>query len=203
MTTPQDPWDSGDQPDGEPRRGRASAAGLVPRSGYPPPPPPGYPPAPPAGYPGPGYPSPQPGMDPYAQASRPNYASWGTRVGAYLLDVLVTAPPYVLGIILGSAVGGSGGGVIIAIGALGTLGIAIWNRWLRAGRTGQSLGKVWTNTYLVDEQTGQPLGAGGALLRDLLHILDGICYIGYILAAFDAKTQTFADKIKGSIVVRG
>ena len=72
---------------------------------------------------------------------------------------------------------------------------------MRAGRTGQSLGKTWMGTWLLSEQTGQPIGTGQAFLRDICHILDGILYIGYILAAFDDKVQTFADKIIKTVVV--
>lgn len=196
MTTPSDPSSPVDPPPGQ-----GPGSYPPPQGGYPPPPPQGagYPGEP---YPGAGYPPPPPGgVNPYGGG--PSYASWGTRVGAYLLDALVTIPPYVLGAVLGAAIGGGLGTLLIVIGAAGSLGLAIWNRWIRAGNTGQSLGKTWTSIYLVDEATGRPLGPGGAFLRDVLHILDGLCYIGYIMAAFDPKVQTFADKIKGSVVVRG
>jgi uncharacterized RDD family membrane protein YckC len=48
---------------------------------------------------------------------------------------------------------------------------------------------------------GQQLQAGAAFVRDLMHIADGFCYIGFILAAFDDKAQTFADKWKHTVVV--
>lgn len=48
---------------------------------------------------------------------------------------------------------------------------------------------------------GQPPQAGADFVRDLMHIADGFFYIGFILAAFDDKVQTFADKWKHTVVV--
>jgi hypothetical protein len=39
-------------------------------------------------------------------------------------------------------------------------------------------------------------------VRQLAHIIDGaICYIGYLFPLWDAKRQTIADKIMGTICV--
>ncbi len=54
---------------------------------------------------------------------------------------------------------------------------------------------------LIDEQSGQPIGAGKCFLRQICHILDGLCYIGYLWPLWDAKKQTFADKIMTTIVI--
>jgi uncharacterized RDD family membrane protein YckC len=76
-----------------------------------------------------------------------------------------------------------------------------YNRWLVAGRTGQSMGKRVLKTKLVAEVNGQPIGAVNAFLRDLLHILDGAAYIGYLWPLWDTKRQTFADMIMKTVVV--
>ena len=221
MTTP--PPDPNERPD-EPPKGEQPPQ-------YPPQYPPPYPQYPeypqgsaePPPYPGqyggqPGYgqPPPPPGYDPYGSPyggyyQRPSYASWWTRVGASLLDTLVAMPLVIVGYVALFAAGGLDPGedpspvavMVFFVCLIGGLVLYGWNRWYRAGRTGQSLGKQWTNTYLVAEATGQPIGPGKAFLRDLAHYLDGICYIGYIMAAFDDKTQTFADKILKTIVVTG
>ena len=91
----------------------------------------------------------------------------------------------------------------MAIGSvllLAALGWQIYNRWIVAGRTGQSLGKRVLKIKLVAEATGQPIGALNAFLRDLLHILDGIAYIGYLWPLWDEKRQTFADKLMKTVV---
>ena len=133
--------------------------------------------------------------------SQPPYASWLTRVGAYLVDAL---PVWVL-LAIGAALAGHGGagagiGIIFYLAALGWIG---YNRWYRAGTTGQSLGKSATNVRLSNEQTGAPIGAGLAFLRDLAHFVDAIiCYVGFLFPLWDGKRQTLADKIVGTVVVR-
>jgi uncharacterized RDD family membrane protein YckC len=129
------------------------------------------------------------------------YASWIVRVGAYLLDAL---PAWVL-IAIGASLlahGGVGGaiGAIFYLAALGWVG---YNRWYRAGTTGQSLGKSVTNVRLLSEQTGAPIGGGMAFLRDLAHFVDAvICYVGFLFPLWDSKRQTLADKIVNTVVVR-
>jgi uncharacterized RDD family membrane protein YckC len=137
----------------------------------------------------------------YSQPPQPPYASWLTRVGAYLVDA---APAWVL-LAIGAALAGHGGagagiGIIFYLAALGWIG---YNRWYRAGTTGQSLGKSATNVRLSNEQTGAPIGAGMAFLRDLAHFVDAIiCYVGFLFPLWDGRRQTLADKIVGTVVVR-
>ncbi len=46
------------------------------------------------------------------------------------------------------------------------------------------------------------LGTGLAFARDICHILDSLaCYIGWLFPIWDAKRQTFADKIISTVVV--
>jgi uncharacterized RDD family membrane protein YckC len=84
---------------------------------------------------------------------------------------------------------------------LGALGWTIYNRWIRAGRTGQSWGKRLTKIVLLSELTSQPIGPINAFLRDLVHILDGFAYVGYLWPLWDEKKQTFADKLMKTIVI--
>ena len=154
------------------------------------------------------------------------YTVWGRRVGAYLIDF---APAYVamttfwVGYvlfyvrILQVTAGGSAAPtpavfgellrpalVWMIIGVLLMLAAFGWqwyNRWLIAGRTGQSLGKRVLEAKLVAEVNGQPIGPVNAFLRDLLHILDGAAYIGYLWPLWDAKRQTFADMIMKTVVI--
>ena len=84
------------------------------------------------------------------------------------------------------------------------VGIAWWvyNRGYLAGSTGQSWGKKVLNLRLISEETGQPIGFGMALVRDICHFVDGIiCYIGFLFPLWDAKRQTLADKIIKTVVV--
>lgn len=55
---------------------------------------------------------------------------------------------------------------------------------------------------LISEATGEPIGAGMAFVRDICHILDSLaCYIGFLFPLWDAKRQTFADKIIHTVVI--
>ncbi len=181
-------------------------------------------------YPAPGAPTgayaqpagPYPATGPVAAPAHPTsagqdpYASWGQRVGASLLDGLLDSAAYLVGslvfvLTLRSGVGADGvpadaastaGVVALGLGALVSLGVTAWNRWLRQGRTGRSVGKQVLGIRLVSTTTGEPIGGGMAFLRDIAHTLDGFLYVGYLWPLWDPQKQTFADKIVSTVVVR-
>jgi uncharacterized RDD family membrane protein YckC len=201
-----------------------------PPGGYPPPPPPqggGYPPPPPPP-PGGGYQAPQAtaGYLPPPAAAGPAlpkeaYTPWLTRVIAWLIDF---APVLILegigyGLLLGtgetqciSQTSEYDLGEFCTTGS-STLGLAsfiitwllsiaylVWNYGYRQGTTGSSIGKSIMKFKVVSEKTGQPIGFGLSIVRQLAHIIDGaICYIGYLFPLWDAKRQTIADKIMTTI----
>lgn len=148
------------------------------------------------------------------------FAHWGKRVGALLIDGLIGALayiPYVIGTVI--AVGGSetdpvtgqttmdngSAGIVIIMMLLSIvlyLAYFIWNFCLKQGKTGYTIGKGILGIKLVKAETGAPIGAGMAFVRQIAHILDGIpCYIGYLWPLWDAKRQTFADKVIGTYVI--
>jgi uncharacterized RDD family membrane protein YckC len=100
-----------------------------------------------------------------------------------------------------ASAGASVGVALMLAGYALMLGLTIWNRYIRAGRTGQSWGKKVLGIRLVRESDGQPIGAGMAFVRDLAHIVDGFFYLGYLWPLWDAKRQTFADKICSTVVL--
>lgn len=164
----------------------------------PPTPPPGYAPTPPpyVGY----------GMPAYAVAPPSvTYAHWGLRVGAFLLDFLFQGIFLALQITLSQAAknaDSTGLAVLSLLVAVAELWFVIWNLYVRQGRTGYSLGKQIVGIKLINEQAGQPLGGWMCFGRNLLHLLDEIpLFLGLLWPLWDAKRQTFADKIVGSIVV--
>jgi uncharacterized RDD family membrane protein YckC len=80
------------------------------------------------------------------------------------------------------------------------LAYIVWNYGYRQGTTGSSIGKGIMKFKVVGEATGQPIGFGMSIVRQLAHIVDGIiCYIGYLFPLWDAKRQTIADKIMKTI----
>ncbi|WP_020387737.1 RDD family protein [Kribbella catacumbae] len=148
----------------------------------------------------PGYPQ-QYGQQPYGYGAAPqgNLAEWPLRVGGTLIDGLLIAVPYLIGIWLGEATTS-----IVALPfTLVAIGVAIWNIVIKQGQTGQTIGKGVVKIKLVDGVTGQPIGPLKALVRQLTHILDGAaCYVGYLWPLWDDKKQTFADKINNTLVVK-
>ncbi|MER5375749.1 RDD family protein [Streptomyces sp. NPDC002553] len=168
--------------------------GVPPQQGY------GYPQQP--GYPQQGYGYPQqPG---YGYGTGPQLAHWGLRLGATLLDGLIIMGPMYLLIGIGSAMGSdsAAAGILSLVGALYALGMGIYQIY-QEGTTGQTIGKKAVGTRLLREADGNTVGFGMAFVRRLAHILDGLpCYLGYLWPLWDAKKQTFADKVCSTLVVR-
>jgi uncharacterized RDD family membrane protein YckC len=189
------------------------------QGGYPPPPHQGGYPPPPSGVPG--YPPPPQG--PAAVLPKEAYTSWFTRVLGYIIDVIPAA--VLIGIGAGIAFGtadnqctSNGGdygygvyctsnmtafGMIVYILAyVLVFAYSIWNWGYRQGTTGQSIGKSVMKFKVIGEKTGQPIGFGLSIVRQLAHIVDSIvCYIGWLFPLWDAKRQTLADKIMSTICV--
>lgn len=188
----------------------------------PPPPPVGgeYPPAPP---PSGGYAPPPPGPAIRGLPQRA-YTSWISRAAAYLIDVL----PFV--VILGvgwlvlqnsvdsacltditrydvdqiCSIGYSTVGVTVMWGAV-VVGLIylVWNYGYRQGTTGSSIGKSVLKFKVVSENTGEPVGFGMSLLRQICHIVDAVpFYLGYLFPLWTAKRQTLADKMMATVCLR-
>jgi uncharacterized RDD family membrane protein YckC len=141
------------------------------------------------------------------------YADWLTRVLASLLDGVVVVAPLLVGQVLLVVSGGSAfstnfeepstwGVVAYGVGVLAMVALGIWNILIRQGRTGQSLAKSWIGIKIVREADQSIIGVGATFLRQLAHILDALpCFLGYLWPLWDAKRQTFADKIMGTVVI--
>ena len=165
------------------------------------------PPASPGYSPGPGY---------FVAPPRSDYAVWGQRMRARLIDqgptyvgLIIFFAGYLVAVIELSRSSESTpdfetAAVAMIIGLsviLASLAWVAYNRWMIAGKTGQSLGKRMTKIRLIGEETNTPIGAKNAFIRDLVHILDALTVVGYLWPLWDDKKQTFADKIMKTIVV--
>jgi len=174
------------------------------------------------------YGAPAGAANPYAGTASPHkptfgfngYAGWWTRVGSYLIDYIggaLAAAPALVGYAVllsntstttnpdGTTTSHYSGSAavpitLILIGAITGIAFFVWNICIRQGRTGASIGKSVLATRLVNADM-QPIGAGWSFLRYLLHIVDGICYIGYLWPIWDSHKQTFADKIMSTYVI--
>lgn len=148
-------------------------------------------------------------------APRPDLADWGWRVLAMCIDSALLLVPYTIAFAYAMVTAEpptepfddpsptAAGGLALVLGFAWFVGVWVWNRIVRQGRTGRSLGKSAVGIRLVHEHTGQPVGAGAAFLRELAHNLDGFAYIGYLWPLWDERRQTFADKLCRTVVVRG
>ncbi len=150
----------------------------------------------------------------YYQPGAGALAQWPQRALGLIIDNLVFLPASIL-IFIGMpktttvTVGGrtdvsTSPGIIpvMLLGYLLMLGIWVWNRGMKGGQ-GQTIGRKLAGVKLVDMQ-GQPVGTGKALLRDIVHIVDSIICglpIGWLAPLWDAKRQTWADKILNTQVV--
>lgn len=150
-----------------------------------------------------------------------NYSSWGARVGGYLLNGLSSALfalPAMISFFAGPreyqecTVDGESGlcklptstgwaifAVLLAVGV-----VAFMVMYSKAvGSTGQFWGHRAAGVRIVDANTGAPIGAGRAFGRYLAHWLDAVpCYLGFLWPLWDAKKQTFADKIVRTVSIR-
>lgn len=92
--------------------------------------------------------------------------------------------------------------ILMVVAALITLAGGLF-MIAKEGSTGQTPGKKALNIRVVREANGQPLGFGLALGRKICHAVDGpLCGLGYWWPLWDEKSQTFADKIVSTVVVR-
>ena len=80
------------------------------------------------------------------------------------------------------------------------LGYFVWNYGYRQGTTGSSIGKSVLKFKVVSENTGEPIGFGLSVLRQIAHVVDAVIfYVGYLFPLWDAKRQTLADKMMATV----
>ncbi|MFE1174684.1 RDD family protein [Streptomyces sp. NPDC058773] len=184
------------------------------------------------GYPQQGAPYGQPG--PQGMGMPTGYASWGARLGAFLLDgLIIAAVPiilYIIGIVIaaGSATvtpdysscstgdytcmqnaANEATASNTPVGAI-ILSVLAWLLMIggtffliaKEGASGQTPGKKVMGVKVIKETTGQPLGFGMTFVRYLCRYLNGLlCGLGWLWPLWDDKSQTWADKLAGTVVV--
>lgn len=128
-----------------------------------------------------------------AQFSAPagqEYAGWGARLGAVILDALIIGIPMgILDAIVGIQIFSFIGGLIYSIYFIGS--------------TGQTLGKKVLSVQVVRDGSPAPIGYGLAAGRYFAAILSALpCLLGYFWPLWDDKNQTFHDKICSTVVVK-
>jgi uncharacterized RDD family membrane protein YckC len=138
-------------------------------------------------------------------------ATWGQRLRAGVLDLLVVLPSIIVIIIVPftncppddyceapapalQLLGWIAAAVMVAI--------KVYNRWYLQGTTGQSWGKRRHRLRLVRMADKQPIGFRAAFKRGLAHLLDiATLGVGYLLPLWDKRRQTLADKVMRTVVI--
>ncbi len=169
----------------------------------------------------------QPGGRGFVEAHFGPVASFGDRVLALLIDGVISFAaflPMLIGIpfLVAGAPDRTGydefgyeeygdadgtlltiGVVLMVLGVLFAIGVNLWNRVFRMGRTGQSLGKKAIGLMLLDARTGRPIGAGMCFLREVVSsLVNQVFYLSYLWMLWDEDKQTVADKAVHSSVVK-
>lgn len=129
-------------------------------------------------------------------------AGFGARLGAALLDGLITGIPFAIVYFIAFAISDALG-VIVYIA--GIVGIAYYFAYFEGGETGQTIGKKQLGIRVVDANTMQPgIGTGRAVGRYFSRILSSfLCALGYLWMLWDKDKQTWHDKIVTTKVVQG
>ena len=125
-------------------------------------------------------------------------ASAGQRLGAFLVDFAISVLVGIVGLVIGSAMGGDGSVVNFV------LSISYWIVVLVMVATrGQSPGKIAIGIKIV-KTDGRPIGFGTTLLREVIGkiISSIIILLGYIWILFDGQRQGWHDKIASTYVVK-
>ncbi len=139
-------------------------------------------------------------------------ASWPERFGAGMLDALLIVSPALAAMVFfatsnvstADIMAGHGGRTLLINDLLwlSALLLYVYDRWLLQGRTGQTWGKRILRIRLLRMDNGLPVGPGHAFIRDLAHMLDVPCLpIGLLWPLWDARRQTFADKLASTVVI--
>ena len=135
----------------------------------------------------------------YAQGG-PEYASFGARLVAYILDGLIVGIPFA--ILYGIAFAISDAlGVIAYI--IGLIGVVYYFAYFEGGPEGQTIGKKQLGVRVVDANTLQPgIGMGRGVGRYFARILSGICLLGYLWMLWDPQKQCWHDKLVSTKVTK-
>lgn len=128
-------------------------------------------------------------------------ASFGARLGAYLLDSLIVGVPLAL---VQTAAAAASTALAVLVYVVGFAATLYYYAYFEGGGTGQTIGKRTLNIRVVDAATLEPgIGSGRAVGRYFSRILSAIpCALGYLWMLWDQDRQTWHDKIVTTKVVQ-
>lgn len=128
---------------------------------------------------------------------------------ASIVDSVIAMLPIGIGVFAAVGISGSleqmtdGGRAALSVAYIATFGIAILNRLVLQGRTGQSIGKKMTGLKIVKADTGERIGVGRNFLREVMSFFfNYICFLNFLWPLWDEKHQTWHDKVVSDIVIK-
>lgn len=122
-----------------------------------------------------------------------------SRVGAFVVDyVLQVAALFGVGVPL--AVTLRSEAVVYLAGIVVFIGYHV----VFEGLGGQTPGKRLLGVVVVQRRTGEPIGMGTSVIRNLLRIVDGILHyaVGLVVMLVSERRQRIGDHVAGTVVVR-
>jgi uncharacterized RDD family membrane protein YckC len=138
------------------------------------------------------------------------YASWLSRVGAYLLDILILVLPLIvlIAILFAADPGDTSAawGALVLVYLLSLILPFVYFTVLHGNQRGQTYGKRAAGIRVVDQRTGGSIGYGRAFGRYAIIAVFGLfilpVILDYLWPLWDAKNQALHDKVVSSVVVR-
>ncbi|TWD81507.1 putative RDD family membrane protein YckC [Kribbella amoyensis] len=159
----------------------------------------------------------QPGYNPYGGMGGSGYnyappgtlAGWGSRVIASILDSLLALIPVGIALLVALTISGSmeqmsdGASTVLSVGYIAFFLVVIWNRIIRQGKTGQSIGKKIVGLKIVGADSGQLIGIGRTIARELCAgFFNYFCFLNSLWPLWDKQQQTWHDKVASDLVIK-
>jgi uncharacterized RDD family membrane protein YckC len=128
----------------------------------------------------------------------------GRRILATIVDGLIFGAFYgVMAVLFGVLFGGTNGYMQAIPGVLSGVIVVLYYILLE-GYLGQTVGKMLLGIKVVREDNGEVPGLGGATIRTLLRLVDGLFdyLVAFITVLISGKNQRLGDMAAHTLVVR-
>ena len=128
----------------------------------------------------------------------------GRRILATIVDGLIFGALYgVMALLFGVLFGGTNGYMQAIPGVLSAVIVVLYYILLE-GYLGQTVGKMLLGIKVVREDNGEVPGLGGATIRTLLRLVDGLFdyLVAFITVLISGKNQRLGDMAAHTLVVR-
>jgi uncharacterized RDD family membrane protein YckC len=121
---------------------------------------------------------------------------WRRFVAAFVDSILLAVVTVPITAAAGMDPGASAGAMVV------TAVISVAYIAVLEGKSGQTLGKRAMGIWVVDADTGEPIGVSRAVGRWFARIVSSLpIYLGYFWMLWDGNKQTWHDKMVSSVVV--